>query len=1677
MKTTNVETFPKRMLKLVWFCLLGALWLMPVATVQAQTGAGTALLFDGVNDFVSISNSPALNAYPLTVMGWFRSFDQGLDKGIVNKYPVSSFSGYQVYFHQGRVRAWYFRDANNYVWDGGRGLDSGFVAGSWLHFAFTVDASGGKLYVNGALRASQAWTGTPGPTTQAQEVQLGRYANNFLNGELDELSIWNVALSPAAIQSALGRRLETNEAGLLAYWRFSEGSGSFTADAVPNAAGNNAGTMFNGVSWVPSGGGVGPFVNTKGITGQTLNGGVGLNGEVNPLGRPTTAWFEWGTNLNYGNKTTSINVGSGSNFLTAGALLSGLSQGQTYHYRYVATNLNGRANGVDQSFTQPTYPSAGGVPPLRSSAYDGGFTSFAAFEARPEWDSSVAMTIEAWVFRQDANRYETIVSHDAPGSYWLGFSPRLRFYRGTNFAEVSTPVLANKWTHVAVSYDGALARFYVNGDLVGTRALTHTGAGKFRTLLLGHDDSHNTDIGPRNRFLGSLDEVRVWSLARSAAEIGDGLYREVRGEPGQVAVFPRGGKIEEISGLVGSIGSGVTEQVYGMAPRDLVVPRAAFPPSADGSINLASEYLGAEQLVVRYPDQPDMPDITAFFVHTDNDLFVAVAPSSRLPDNFTVTNSWLSLFIDTSNARPALAQSPQIQLLTRLDGTANQTTLLNGDGAGGYYLCMTPPGIGLPQPCTPRSLWQIGERYCGGEIYPDVCTEFRVSRTLLGSFNEFDGVALGQANFTQFGEQTFIPEDGFEASPATWLTMSYGEGSASLPRVHWNGRVFAGLTNGTLLPNYRVSLITDGVAYSKFTDSSGRFSFDEPVPAGTTFIFAQAELEAFGRYTLPKVSAAGVQPQFVFTNRVLFAGLPAGASGTFQLASVDFFVQRPSLASAITGASPTNPMVGVAVRQGGVGGLGEYVTLTGTNLHAEMEYYLSPITGTFPTSPGAWTLIPAANVERVNATTVRVQAPFVPDYVRQHTNGPFVPSFQSPWQWVARDAWFRPGRIEYSTVGNFTLRRPPYPNIHGFNFKNEAKDARFDEFLAGYGYSAYICVDPIGDCDAHIPDPLYWGLWWPVHKIVIDKSGGSCVGFSGTALELFNLVDIPQHYDPLAIFANGIDNPGPPGEFDTSNTGGRYTRPPIPKDIWARIRMNHGAQTSAEYMIHLLSQLDVDVFSPNFGGDPVARLPELRAGTTAQAVCMVQGFDGGHCVTPYRVEGNYGGDPNITRIWIYDNNSPCAIGAAANDPCVTDQFIDIDHSANEYIFPGNDWTGTALFTVPGRLYTDTRTAPGLIDFAQALGTFLVVVAGDADAHFTTPGGKEWGWRADGTFVNNMPGLRATPILGSPTNSTRSIPILLPISNGIPAIDIHMRGSNANIFHVAAGGTMLQLEMADSTPGLSNRVRLTAISNQLSSFRFTPQAAVSNFVPRIGFTISNRACATFQWIGLDAVGNRTQEFRALKSRRAVDYRNDTGKPTQHYLRIDAVDGATTNNTCTVFGPFNVPTGAVHCVVLHDWPRVREVRSELDLNADGTPDLVTVVTGTEVDSDGDGMPDAWETLHQLDPNSALCDDGPDFDSDGDGISNLGEYLTDTDPHDPTSALRLIATILPGNKVRLSWKAVPGRRYEIQYANGLEYVFQPLAAAGLPRIATATTEHFDDTLPNGITRSRFYRLRLVP
>lgn len=80
-----------------------------------------------------------------------------------------------------------------------------------------------------------------------------------------------------------------------------------------------------------------------------------LNGLVNPVGRPTVAWFEWGTTTNYGNVTATQPVGSGLTVTNVNVVLGGLNLETNYHFRLVTSNAVGVAVGANFSFAQGSF--------------------------------------------------------------------------------------------------------------------------------------------------------------------------------------------------------------------------------------------------------------------------------------------------------------------------------------------------------------------------------------------------------------------------------------------------------------------------------------------------------------------------------------------------------------------------------------------------------------------------------------------------------------------------------------------------------------------------------------------------------------------------------------------------------------------------------------------------------------------------------------------------------------------------------------------------------------------------------------------------------------------------------------------------------------------------------------------------------------------------------------------------------------------------------------------------------------------------------------------------------------------------------------------------------------------------------------------------------------------------
>ena len=122
--------------------------------------------------------------------------------------------------------------------------------------------------------------------------------------------------------------------------------------------------------------------------------------------------------------------------------------------------------------------------------------------------------------------------------------------------------------------------------------------------------------------------------------------------------------------------------------------------------------------------------------------------------------------------------------------------------------------------------------------------------------------------------------------------------------------------------------------------------------------------------------------------------------------------------------------------------------------------------------------------------------------------------------------------------------------------------------------------------------------------------------------------------------------------------------------------------------------------------------------------------------------------------------------------------------------------------------------------------------------------------------------------------------------------------------------------------------------------------------------------------------------------------------------------------------------------------------------------------ELDTDGDGMPDAWELAHNTHPYIADADADPD----GDGCSNLHEYLAGTDPHDAGSRLQVERVRVAGELVAFEFLAISNRAYTVLRKDSLAAPAWSIVAE-IPAGPTNRVVTFSD--PTAAGANRFYRV----
>jgi hypothetical protein len=514
------------------------------ATFNTLGPAGTALQFDGLTTSVSLPAIDLSYTNQLTIEAWV------LPVGVFG--PVISLEStnlpaaiWELFFGASQTLRFLLQPWNAQV--EATFQMEGFAEGPWHHIAVSCDGKLMRLYHNGVFLASSGMAGQilGGATSHLIGLNL---AGNHFNGVIDEVRIWSGARTAAEIDQFRFQRLIGSERGLVAYWRFDEGGGTIAHDSTGHGF---DGVLTGNTQWVYSGVPLSiPYVRTRAAS-LVSPGNAVLNASVNPDGHVTTVWFEWGTDTNYNNFSLNQSLGSYSQLLPMSQSLSGLAPDTTYHFLVAAVNTNGAMRGLDQTFV------------LSSKDKALNFNGLNAYVDFPAIDLSRGsqVTLEAWIKPQGLSSGSTydILRQEIPGfarpwpppapDWLLSLSDgNLVFGLSTSplnqwippYQTLSAPIdpvqFGNGlWHHVAATYDGTNTLIYQDGVQVASG--TQSGNG---IVFSGGSAAIGSMARAGGEFFnGLIDEVRIWSVARSQAEILGTMNQPLSGvEPGLVAYFP-----------------------------------------------------------------------------------------------------------------------------------------------------------------------------------------------------------------------------------------------------------------------------------------------------------------------------------------------------------------------------------------------------------------------------------------------------------------------------------------------------------------------------------------------------------------------------------------------------------------------------------------------------------------------------------------------------------------------------------------------------------------------------------------------------------------------------------------------------------------------------------------------------------------------------------------------------------------------------------------------------------------------------------------------------------------------------------------------------------------------------------------------------------------------------------
>jgi len=569
------------------------------------TGTSTnyALNFDGVNDYVQLPGSWGGATWPeLTLEAWVKVDAATGDFQAITSAPNLSFVHFQL-----------FNAGGNAFYTNAGGFDAPIISqapvNTWKHVAFVIKSGDTRVYVDGA-QLGGTLSNTFANLLATTNLTIGRgYGNGrYMKGSIDELRIWKIAKTQAQIQAAMNSKLTGSESDLFAYYNFDDGPGS--TGLTDGTATGRHGTLTNmtpATDWVDGApvSGYSSGSNTVTLTATDNNGNTSsctasVTVEDNT---PPTAVCQ--------NVSVALNA-SGNASITAAQVNNGSS------------DACGIAN---LSINQTTF-SCTNVQNNKALDFDG-VNDYLDITAATNQLGNQA-TIEWWVKASALPSDARMIAPRGTAADRLSIgitagTGQIYVWSGNTWTTINAYATVGVWKHFAIVRNSATSMsFYENGVLItGSLPINTTTADFFKqqSIATRFVDNNNAQWGVH--FPGQFDEVRVWNVARTGAQISGDMNACLTGnESGLIGLY----------GLNDGTGSSTAADAAGTNNQGLLVN---MDPSTDwisGATNIGCSGSGGNTVTLTATDNNgNTSSCTASVTVTDNTPPTAVCQDITVP--------------------------------------------------------------------------------------------------------------------------------------------------------------------------------------------------------------------------------------------------------------------------------------------------------------------------------------------------------------------------------------------------------------------------------------------------------------------------------------------------------------------------------------------------------------------------------------------------------------------------------------------------------------------------------------------------------------------------------------------------------------------------------------------------------------------------------------------------------------------------------------------------------------------------------------------------------------------------------------------------------------------------------------------------------------------------------------